>query len=45
MFWMYMAQEVAAKGGIGLAKELARQFRRLNDAAAQAAPPKVEAKL
>lgn len=29
MFWMYLAQDVAAKGGIGLAKELSRQFSRM----------------
>jgi Rod binding domain-containing protein len=45
MFWMYMAQEVAAKGGIGLAKELARQFRHLNKDVTQDPTPKVEAKL
>jgi flagellar protein FlgJ len=45
MFWMYMAQEVSAKGGIGLAKELARQFRQLNKDATQDPTPKVEAKL
>jgi Rod binding domain-containing protein len=32
MFWMYLAQDVAAKGGIGLAKELSRQFSRMQHA-------------
>jgi Rod binding domain-containing protein len=32
MFWMYLAQDVAAKGGIGLAKELSRQFARMQHA-------------
>jgi Rod binding domain-containing protein len=45
MFWMYMAQDVAAKGGIGLAKELTLQFRQLINEPAQAPTPKIEAKL
>jgi flagellar protein FlgJ len=45
MFWMYMAQEVGAKGGIGLAKELSRQFRRLAQEPPQDPSPKIEAKL
>ena len=31
LFWMYLAQDVAAKGGIGLAKELSRQFSRMQN--------------
>jgi Rod binding domain-containing protein len=45
MFWMYMAQDVAAKGGIGLAKELARQFRQMTHEPTQTPAPKIEAKL
>ena len=35
LFWMYMAQDVAAKGGIGLAKELTRQFARMQQGQSQ----------
>jgi Rod binding domain-containing protein len=28
MFWMFLAQDVASKGGLGLAKELTRQLSR-----------------
>ncbi|MCX5682513.1 MAG: rod-binding protein [Planctomycetota bacterium] len=45
MFWMYMAQDVAAKGGIGMAKELTRQFRQMIHDSGQDPTPKIEAKL
>jgi Rod binding domain-containing protein len=34
IFWMYLAQDVAAKGGIGLWKELAREIARSGGAGA-----------
>jgi Rod binding domain-containing protein len=39
MFWMFLAQEVAGKGGLGLAKDLSRQLsRQMHDQAAPENP-------
>ncbi len=38
LFWMYLSREVAAKGGFGLWKELARRVEAFGEAAAGEAP-------
>jgi Rod binding domain-containing protein len=37
LFWFYLAQDVADKGGLGLAKELARQLKRGEEAVSKPA--------